>query len=73
LFFQPSIYSREKNSTNEEIFFDESQKVTGLVVGLFGLITSSILPVLTTSFTTDAIGAILIWQAIGACATSTTG
>jgi hypothetical protein len=72
-FFQPSMYSREKNASNAEVFFDESQKISGIVVGVAGVVASASTAVVTTYCSNDVIAASLVWQALGACAISTAG
>ena len=68
------MYSDQTNNTEfQETFFDQSQRVAGLVVGIVGLVASSLLPGITASCPTDIIWSIMTWQAIGACATSLTG
>ncbi len=68
------MYSEQANNIEyQENFFDQSQRVAGLVVGIVGLVSSSLLPGITASCPTDIIWPIMTWQAIGAFATSLTG
>jgi hypothetical protein len=68
------VYSRDSNRTNSsEIFFDESQKLSGLVVALLALVTSSATPNILSACDGDVIGPTLVWQAAAAMAISATG
>jgi hypothetical protein len=69
--FQPSVYSETNNGTL--VFFDQSQRTSGLIVGVLGLVSASILSTTTASCSTENLWPILTWQAMAACATSMTG
>ena len=68
-FYENGNYSEYQHTLMEE----GNEALYGLAVGILGLLSSSVLPGVTSLCPSDAVVPIMLWQAVGALITSVAG